>query len=278
MSSDPHDPESSLTFRWLGTGGIEFRYQEMIVLVDPFLTRPSLLNLFWRPLYPNSELLKRHLPQADLILISHSHYDHIMDVPEIMKYTTAKACGSPQAMQILQRSGVDPQRCQVVQPGCVRQIGHFTITVLPGGHIFVPFFTPKETPPKLTPPRRVWDYQMDSCYSYILSSPKHTILIWHNIHGAGAPPAHLLFLNSEISPSELAILLNRVQPAWVVPIHWDNFFRPLDKPIQPFFHPTHKFFPPIQRVNLQDFVKVVRRIAPAAQVILPTPFEFITIR
>jgi len=213
MAFDAHYPESSFTFRWLGTGGIEFRYQETIVLVDPFLTRPTLFNLIWRPLHPNSELIKRHLPRADQILITHSHYDHIMDVPEIMRYTAAKAYGSPLAMQILQRSGVAPQRCQVVQPGCELQIGHFTLRVLSGGHIFIPFFTIKETSPKHTPPSRVWDYQMDSCYSYVLSFPEHIILIWHNLHGTDAPPAHLLFLNHEISRHELAILLNRVQPA-----------------------------------------------------------------
>ena len=37
-----------------------------------------------------------------------------------------------------------------------------------------------------------------------------------------APPQH--------RPAEPAILLDAMKPRLVVPIHWDNLFRPLNKP------------------------------------------------
>lgn len=274
MSNKP--PQSALIFRWLGAGGIEFHYQGVILLVDPFLTRPTLRELIFHPLQPNKALLKTTLPQADFILITHPHYDHLMDVPEIMRYTTAQAFGSSYAVQIIQAGGIHPQRCHVVQPGTTLQAGSYSIQVLNGGHINVPFFTQKTSLPHISNPRHAWDYQMDACFSYGLSTPPYNILIWHNLRAANAPRANILFLNSEIAPTELKVLLTNIQPQYIVPIHWDNFFRPLDRPLQPLIQPTHRLFPPIMRFNPNNFIRTIQNILPAAQIIIPKPFEFVS--
>ena len=274
MSMKP--PQSALALRWLGTGSIEFHYQGEILLVDPFLTRPTLKDLLFNPLRPDTALLRTILPQADFILITHPHYDHLMDVPEIMRYTDAQAFGSSFAMQIIQANGIPPARCHVVQPAQELQAGSFSFQVLAGGHIYIPFFTQKSSLPKITRPRRVWDYQMDACFSYRLSTPPYTILIWHNTRGDSAPRADILFLNSEIAPMELNKLLINVQPHLIVPIHWDNFFRPLNRPLQPFLQPTHRLFPPITRFNQQHFANLIQDILPGTRIIFPKPFEFIS--
>ncbi|MGB9521414.1 MAG: MBL fold metallo-hydrolase, partial [Anaerolineales bacterium] len=239
-------------------------------------TRPRLKDLLFYPLRPDKALLRTTLPQADFIFITHPHYDHLMDVPEIMRYTTAQVFGSSYAMQIIQANGIHPQRCHIVRPAAKLQAGSYSIQVLAGGHIYIPFFTQKSSLPKSRLPRRVWDYQMDACFSYALSTPPYTILIWHNTHGDRAPRADMLFLNSEIAPVELDVLLKNVQPHYIVPVHWDNFFRPLNRPLQPFIQPTHQLFPPIKRFNQQNFANLIQDIIPGTRIIFPKPLEFIS--
>ncbi|MFZ5808507.1 MAG: MBL fold metallo-hydrolase [Chloroflexota bacterium] len=268
---------SPLVFRWLGVGGLEFSMQGRILLVDPFLSRPSFWQVLFSPLIPNTRLIRTTLPRADLILITHSHYDHLMDVPGIMRYTHSEAYGSPLAMQLLQLSGVSPQRCHAVQAGIKQPLGLFQFQVFEGGHIYIPFFRQKKQSKKLSPPLRVWDYQMDSCFSYLLSAEGRSLLIWHNMRGAGAPPADVLFFDTEISTQELHILLHNVQPRLVIPIHWDNFFRPISLPLQTFFRPTHQLFPPFARINLKNIAGLVKDISPASQIILPEPLIPVTL-
>jgi L-ascorbate metabolism protein UlaG (beta-lactamase superfamily) len=271
-------PSSSpLVFRWLGVGGLEFSMQGRILLVDPFLSRPSFWQILFSPLQPNTSLIRTNLPRADVILITHSHYDHLMDVPEIMRYTHSEAYGSPLAMQLIQLSGISPQRCHAVQAGIKQLVGMFQFQVFEGGHIFIPFFRRKEQSKKRTPPLRVWDYQMDACFSYRLSVAGHSLLIWHNMSGADAPPADVLFFDTEISSQELEALLQNVQPRLVVPIHWDNFFRPISLPLQPFFRPTHQIFPPFARINLKNIAGLIKEITPHSQIILPEPLIAVTL-
>jgi len=96
------------------------------------------------------------------------------------------------------------------------------------------------------------------------------------MRGDSAPRADILFLNSEIAPMELNKLLINVQPHLIVPIHWDNFFRPLNRPLQPFLQPTHRLFPPITRFNQQHLTNLIQDILPGTRIIFLKPFEFIS--
>ncbi len=63
--------------RWLGHGGWEIRTQNHTLLLDPFLdSAPS-------PPCKGADL------NADFILVSHGHFDHIADVPAIAQRTSA---------------------------------------------------------------------------------------------------------------------------------------------------------------------------------------------
>jgi hypothetical protein len=75
----------------------------------------------------------------------------------------------------------------------------------------------------------------------------------------------------------LATLLHVVQPRWIVPIHWDDFMRPLSLPLLPMLVtplqglPT--FFPPVGRLDLNMFARTARAILPQAQVRVPEIFQ-----
>ncbi|MGB9586272.1 MAG: MBL fold metallo-hydrolase, partial [Anaerolineales bacterium] len=214
-----------LTLRWLGVGGIELHYQGTTLLVDPFLTRPSLGRLIFLQLHPDQQLISKIVSEADGILITHAHYDHLMDVPVILAMTGAKAFGSRSTVQILEVNGVDNQQCQIVAPNEKYHIGAFQFQALLGGHISLPFLSKPKPLEKFKAPLRFWDYQMDVCYSFFIQTNSHSILVWHNPSAADAPAAQILLFDTDMSDSELKTLITRVQPNFIIPIHWDNFFR-----------------------------------------------------
>lgn len=255
--------------RWLGVGGLEFRCQGTVILFDPFLTRPSLWKTALFPLQPNLPLLQKHLPAADGIFITHAHYDHLMDVPAILSYTSAMAYGSSNACELLQSAGSPRQRCRVVYPGTEISIPPFRVRVLEGSHIPLPVFNKRSITRKPTPPLRVWDYQMDACYSFDVQIGEFSLLIWHDLRGENAPAAQVLFFNPEIAPPNLRTLLTTVKPATVVPIHWDDFFLPLDHEVKPFFTPAHRRLFPIRRFQVNLLRQRCQQFYPPCQVILP---------
>ncbi len=267
--------DSSFSFRWLGVGGLEFRWQSTTLLVDPFLSRPSLFQLLL-PLKPNKRLLREKITKADAILITHPHYDHILDVPEIVSFTQAEVYGSPYAMKILKAQNVKVDLCHSIQPGEELEIGPLLIKTLPGGHIALPYFFFKEPIPEPTPPLWVWDYQMDACFSYEIRTRELSVLVWHNILADDAPTAQALFFHPDIEAAELQKLIHRVQPQFAIPIHWDNFFQPLRENLSPFIKPSHKIFPLLERTDLQIIAQEIRELSPSTQVILPKPLSLVT--
>ena len=69
----------NLKIRYLGTAGFILSDQHRTVVLDPFISRPSLWQTFTQPLLSDPALVRQYIPQADEVLIGHAHYDHILD-------------------------------------------------------------------------------------------------------------------------------------------------------------------------------------------------------
>ena len=64
------------------------------MLVDPYMTRAPVEDEA-APLVPDEAAIRAFTPaRVDAILVGHSHYDHLLDVPSIARRTGARVVGT----------------------------------------------------------------------------------------------------------------------------------------------------------------------------------------
>lgn len=261
----------TLQFRWLGVAGMELSTNEQSLLIDPFLTRPPFRRMWVGRVYANSSLVAATVPRGDFVLVTHAHWDHVMDVPEVIRHTGATAFGSPNTCQLLSLSGVSQECIHEIKVGDQFALGAFQIEVLPAEHGLVlgrPFASgPLARGLRL--PLRMRDYRMDSCFSFLIMVGGLRFLDWSSERPEPAVPADVLLVKPQQEQPYYEALLHVVQPRVVIPMHWDDFMRPLSRPLRPMLKPPRLAFPPFSRVDLAGFRRLLKQIAPEMQVFIP---------
>lgn len=123
-----------IKLNYLGCGGFAFQRGENTVLVDPYFSPVSVSAVAWSTLFGVKNLqsqenqiveglspvFKNEANQVHSIWVSHSHYDHLMDVPYVFnrypKSKKAKVYGSGSTYNIL-KSVIDEDQIKVVGSG-----------------------------------------------------------------------------------------------------------------------------------------------------------------
>ena len=262
-------PKSFLLFRWLGVAGIELTAHGQVLLVDPYLTRIPFWRQWLGKVQSNRSLVDRIIPRLDYILVTHAHYDHMLDVPGLASATRAVIYGSPNTCQLARLSGLPSEQVCEVQADQSLVLGSFTVKVLPAQHRKLPFFTPGPLPSSLQPPFSARQYRLDLCFSFLISVGGLELLVNSGSPPHLLPPADVLFVHPFYPEATYRQLFEQVQPRLVIPTHWDDLWRPLSQPPRPSFQPPRWAFPPIQRVDLKQFERTFQRLDPAVRVCLP---------
>ena len=99
--------DTSIRFRWLGTGGIELVVNDQVLLIDPYFTRFPLRKLVLGRVRPNRALIGDTIKHSDYVLLSHAHFDHLMDVPDMVRNTGAVAIGSPNSCRLCSSNPIE---------------------------------------------------------------------------------------------------------------------------------------------------------------------------
>ncbi len=262
-------------FRWLGVAGIELSTDDEVLAIDPFFSRPPFRRMWFGRVVPDRPLVAAKLPRCDFVLITHAHWDHLMDVPEVARNTGAVALGSRNSCRLLSILGVPEEQVHEIRAGDDFVVGEFQLQVLSARHgtaASQPIFSGLPSQELHLPPG-VRDYRMDVNFSFLIEVGGHRLLDWNGEDPEPAVQADLLFVDPQRKPRYYDALLRQVRPRIVIPIHWDDFFRPLSKPLRPIFAPPGWTVPPLHHVNLADFKHTLRRVAPTTRVFLPEIFH-----
>ena len=259
--------------RWLGVAGFEFKCNAHTLLVDPFLTRPALKYVISGRVKPDQEMLLKVIHSAEDILVTHAHYDHLMDVPEISRRTGATVYGSPNVCQILRAFQLPEKQIKPLQANESIRLAYANFVTITAKHPAIPGYLSGKVKKDLTPPLRLRDYRMDTCLSFLVELQGIKLLMWSSTSSDDALPADVLFVRAVAGKNWYEKILAAVQPRLVIPTHWDNLFQPLTESMQPFWSPPRWGWPPLNKINLNDFEKNIHQIQPECKVLIPQPLK-----
>ncbi|GAB4006001.1 hypothetical protein GCM10029992_55460 [Glycomyces albus] len=138
--TDTENRTGGVRLRWLGTNAWEFKTEAATVLIDPWVSR------FPTGAYSESgadpetrievheDVIDEHLPEADCILVTHGHWDHIADVPYLARRTGATVLGTETHLNLLRAMDAPEAQLGQVKGGEHYRFDGFTVEVFRSTH------------------------------------------------------------------------------------------------------------------------------------------------
>ena len=244
---------SMLKVKFFGVSTLLFDDGKTQILIDGFFSRPSLSQVLFQKIQSQPEVIQRMIQQQQLqrtqaILVTHSHYDHTLDLAELGKRLPhTKIIGSSSTLNIARGGHVAAQQLIQIPPLQPMSFGEFKVTAIPSRH------TPptavnndlgEEISQPLQQPARFSEFKEGHSFDYLIEHQGHTVLVKAS---TGAVPNQLknlkvdtLFLgiaqlsrqSKEFQQNYLDQTLRTLKPKVVIPIHWDDFFNLVDQPLE----------------------------------------------
>lgn len=229
--------------RWLGTAGFSIEHDGHVLLIDPYLTRASLLSCLRAPLRSDTSLVQRFTPKADAIVTGHTHFDHVLDVPAIAKATGAKVFGSRSCANLCRVEGVpaaqvvDVESAQRGREATRAEVGPFSLRFVPSCHsafVFGRIPAPGDISDCEQIPLRTERYRCGAVFGVDVRVAGRRI---YHMGSADLLDGHpernvdllLMCVAGWTSTERFAPrVMGALRPGAILLSHWDNFFAPMD--------------------------------------------------
>jgi len=288
------DGSHPVVLKYLGTAGWEISDGTTAILIDPYLSRingpappggSSSHSLAgdtrkaygWNDVAaPDVAAIDSHIQRADFVLVTHTHYDHILDVPHIALKTGATVIGTESTENVMRAYGVPEAQLLTVRGGEDYQFGSFSLKVIPSIHSPLDhkhYFSSATAPAGMKAPLTLEQIHPEGgTLAYLIRFHGHQILAFGGMNYIereimGLEP-DVALIGAAASRKEIYDYSGRLMrdlhyPALVLPTHWDNFLAPYGASQQPALD------------ALQSFVQEIVAASPKTRVIVPKYFEAI---
>lgn len=245
LAAWPRPATDSLRLTWLGTACFLVESASTTLLIDPFLSRPGLWTTLSAPLVPDERVLAlwaNVLPRPDALLVGHAHHDHALDAAPLARRLRTPLLASPGALRLARVQGLPQNLAEPVHGGLRRTIGDLEITWVPSAHapLTTQRFVGGSVAPDPRPPLRLRDWRNDEVHGLRIRWRGRTIHHGGSAEVVGqagewAPTDVLLFCMAgwTAAPGLLERIRTILSPRVLIPMHHDDFFRPLARGYRP---------------------------------------------
>ena len=113
-----------IRIKWLGTSCFELDFGGKTVVTDPFITEAPATDFDWQ-----------EVEHCDAITVSHTHFDHITDIPRLCeKFRPRVFVGELSARALIEWTDYAPHLFFPAHPGLEVELGGLSIRALYGRH------------------------------------------------------------------------------------------------------------------------------------------------
>jgi L-ascorbate metabolism protein UlaG (beta-lactamase superfamily) len=241
--------EGALGATFLGVSSVLLDDGETAILTDGFFSRPSLPRVALGRIAPDHARIDAALGRAGidrlaLVAPVHTHFDHAMDAAVVAGRTGAVLAGGESTANVGRGADLPADRIRVVVPGEPMTLGAFRLTWIESAHCPPDRYPGAITEP-VVPPVRTTAYRCGEAWSILVahSSGRSALVqgsagfVSGSLAGQRADVAYLGVGQLGIQDEDYlrdywAETVAAVGAREVVLLHWDDFFRPLDRPLR----------------------------------------------
>ena len=244
------EPDSPLSATWMGVATLLIDDGSSALMTDGYFSRPGLARVAVGEVSPSPArvdgcLARAEVSRLEAVIPVHTHIDHVMDSALVADRTGARLVGGESAANVGRGYGLPDDRIVVASSGEPIQLGAYDVTLIESHHC-PPDRFPGVIGEPLVPPVRVSAYRCGEAWSTLVHhrpsgrrlliqgsagfvkgalADQRADAVYLSVGQLGLHPRS--YLVDYWTETVLAVGARRV-----ILIHWDDFFRPLSKPLR----------------------------------------------
>ncbi|OBF51784.1 MBL fold metallo-hydrolase [Mycobacterium sp. 852002-53434_SCH5985345] len=276
----PGAEPGSLSVTWMGVATLLIDDGSSALLTDGYFSRPGLARVAAGRVAPSPArvdgcLARAKVSRLEAVIPVHTHIDHVLDSALVADRTGARLVGGRSAANVGRGYGLAEDRLVVAASGEPIALGAFDVTLVESHHC-PPDRFPGMIEAPVTPPVRASAYRCGEAWSTLVHHrPSGRRLLIQGSAGfvKGALAGHraeAVYLSAGqlgLQPRPYLVdywteTVRAVGARRVILIHWDDFFRPLSKPLRAL---------PYAGDDLDSSIRILDELAAADGVALHLP-------
>lgn len=243
-------PDTPLSVTWLGVATLLVDDGSSAVLTDGYFSRPGLAKVAAGKVVPSPARVDGCLARAKVsrlaaVIPVHTHIDHALDSALVADRTGAQLVGGQSAANVGRGHGLPEDRIVVATSGAPLRLGNYDVTLVESHHC-PPDRFPGAISAPVVPPVRASAYRCGESWSTLVHHRPtgRRLLIQGSagyvegaLRGQSADVVYLSVGQLGLRPPSYLVdywteTVSAVGARRVLLIHWDDFFRPLSKPLR----------------------------------------------
>jgi L-ascorbate metabolism protein UlaG (beta-lactamase superfamily) len=242
-------PDAPLTVTWLGVSTLLIDDGTSALMTDGFFSRPGLGRVGVGKVSPSPARVDGCLTRVGVTRLAavvpvHTHFDHALDSALVADRTGAQLVGGESAANVGRGHGLAAERLVIADSGTPIRLGAFDVTLVKSRHS-PPDRFPGTIDQPVVPPVRAAAYRCGEAWSALVDhrpSGRRLLIqgsagfVKGSLTGRHAEVVYLGVGQLGVQPESYLVdywteTVRAVGARRVVLVHWDDFFRPLSKPL-----------------------------------------------